>query len=87
MWSYDSSKSPSPDGFSLGFIKESWLLISGEEHKMFEEFHCYRKILKDENSSFIMHIPKKESKQSLNDFRPISLEGSLYKIFSKVLAN
>ena len=32
-------------------------------------------------------IPKVESPQFLNDFRPISLVGSLYKILAKVLAN
>ncbi|PNX67320.1 cysteine-rich receptor-like protein kinase, partial [Trifolium pratense] len=32
-------------------------------------------------------IPKVDSPQRLNDFRPISLVGSLYKILAKVLAN
>jgi len=32
-------------------------------------------------------IPKVESPQKLNDFRPISLVGSLYKILAKLLAN
>ncbi|GAU20017.1 hypothetical protein TSUD_273520 [Trifolium subterraneum] len=32
-------------------------------------------------------IPKVDSPQSLNDFRPISLVGSIYKILAKVLAN
>ncbi|PNX60639.1 cysteine-rich receptor-like protein kinase, partial [Trifolium pratense] len=32
-------------------------------------------------------IPKVDSPQRLNEFRPISLVGSLYKILAKVLAN
>ncbi|PNX56231.1 cysteine-rich receptor-like protein kinase, partial [Trifolium pratense] len=39
------------------------------------------------NSTFIALIPKTDSPQRLNDFRPISLVGSLYKILAKVLAN
>ncbi|PNY01074.1 cysteine-rich receptor-like protein kinase, partial [Trifolium pratense] len=39
------------------------------------------------NSTFIALIPKVDSPQRLNDFRPISLVGCLYKILAKVLAN
>lgn len=39
------------------------------------------------NSTFIALIPKVDSLQRLNDFRSISLVGSMYKILSKVLAN
>ena len=34
-----------------------------------------------------MLIPKKERDSDVQDFRPISLVGSLYKIITKVLAN
>ncbi|MCH85424.1 cysteine-rich receptor-like protein kinase, partial [Trifolium medium] len=39
------------------------------------------------NATFIALIPKVDSPQRLNDFRPISLVSSLYKILAKVLAN
>jgi len=51
------------------------------------EFHQNGKLLKGINSTFIALIPKVECPQSLNDFRPISLVGSLYKILAKLLAN
>jgi len=38
------------------------------------------------NSTFIALIPKVDSPKRLNDFRPISLVGSMYKILAKVLA-
>lgn len=53
---------------------------------MMTEFHAHGKINEGTNSSFIVLIPKKDRSHSLNDFRPISLIGSLYKIISKVLA-
>jgi len=51
------------------------------------EFHRNEKLTKGLNSAFIALIPKFNSPQRLNDFRPISLVGCLYKVLSKVLAN
>jgi len=51
------------------------------------EFHRNGRLTKGINSTFIALIPKVDSPQRLNDFRPISLVGSMYKILSKVLAN
>ncbi|KHN06886.1 Transposon TX1 putative 149 kDa protein, partial [Glycine soja] len=39
------------------------------------------------NASFIALIPKVADPQILNDYRPISLIGCMYKIVAKVLAN
>ena len=51
------------------------------------EFHRNGKLSKGINSTFIALILKVNSPQRLNDFRPISLVGSLHKILAKVLAN
>jgi hypothetical protein len=51
------------------------------------EFHRNGKLTKGINATFIALIPKVDNPQRLNDFRPISLVGSLYKILAKVLAN
>jgi hypothetical protein len=51
------------------------------------DFHRNGKLLKGINSTFISLIPKKDCPQTLNDFRPISLVGSLYKVLAKLLAN
>lgn len=37
-------------------------------------------------SCFFVHLPKSDHRQSLSEYRPISLIGSIYKIISKVLA-
>nr|GEV78470.1 RNA-directed DNA polymerase, eukaryota [Tanacetum cinerariifolium] len=39
------------------------------------------------NSSFIALIPKNQDPKSVNDYRPISLIGCLYKVVTKILAN
>jgi hypothetical protein len=51
------------------------------------EFHRNGKLTKGINSTFIALIPKVNSPQRLNDFRPITLVKCLYKVLAKVLAN
>ena len=53
----------------------------------FKDFHDQGKFIKSINASFIVLIPKKGGVEDLKDFRPISLVGSLYKLFANVLAN
>jgi hypothetical protein len=87
VWDCDSYKSPGPDGVNVGFYKDFWGDLRGDVMRFISEFHRNGKLSKGLNSTFIALIPKIDSPQRLNDFRPISLVGSLYKILAKVLAN
>nr|ABD32615.1 RNA-directed DNA polymerase, putative [Medicago truncatula] len=87
VWDCDSDKSPGPDGINFGFIKEFWIEMKDEIVRFVSEFHRNGKLSKGINTTFIALIPKVDSPQKLNDFRPISLVGSLYKILAKLLAN
>ncbi|GAU46776.1 hypothetical protein TSUD_402880, partial [Trifolium subterraneum] len=87
VWDCDSFKSPGPDGINFGFIKYFWAELRGDVMRFISKFHQNGKLTKGINSTFIALIPKIDSPQRLNDFRPISLVGSLYKILEKVLAN
>jgi len=88
VWECDSFKSLGPDGVSFGFIKEFWDILQEDFFSRFMvEFHRKGKLTKGLNSTFIVLIPKVNSPQRLNDFRPISLVGCLYKVLAKVLAN
>jgi hypothetical protein len=51
------------------------------------EFHRNGRLTKGVNATFIALIPKIDSPQRLNDFRPISLVGCMYKVLAKILAN
>ena len=87
VWDCDNFKSPGPDGISFGFIKFFWDMLKGDVMRFLVEFHRNGKLAKGINSTFIALIPKVDSPQSMNDFRPISLVGCMYKILAKVLAN
>jgi len=87
VWECDGFKSPGPDGINLGFTKEFWDLLHEDLMRFLVDFHQNGKLTKGLNSTFIALIPKVNSPQRLNDFRPISLVGCLYKVIAKVLAN
>jgi len=87
VWDCDSYKCPAPDGITFGFIKDFWDVMRDDVMRFLVEFHRNGRLTKGINSTFIALIPKVESPQRLNDFRPISLVGSMYKILAKVLAN
>lgn len=87
VWDCDSFKSPGPDGINFGFKKDFWSDMKDDIMRFVSEFHRNGKLSKGINTTFIVLIPKVDSPQKLNDFRPISLVGSMYKILAKLLAN
>ncbi|GKU89353.1 hypothetical protein SLEP1_g3500 [Rubroshorea leprosula] len=87
VWDCDSMKALGPDGFSFGFIKEMWESMRHEVSAFVNEFHRNGQLVKGSNSSFVVLIPKKENPIKIEDYRPISLTGCIYKIIAKLLAN
>ena len=83
----DGNKAPGPDGFNMHFIKTHWNLIKEDVMKVFDCFFSSGTFDYRMNAFFIALIPKCSSPLGLNDYRPISLVGYMYKLLSKVLAN
>ena len=50
----------------------------------FVDFHRTRIFEKSLDASFLCLIPKKTNAINIKDFRPISLLGSLYKLFKSI---
>ena len=80
----NGDKAPSPDGFTIAFWQLGWDFTKGDIMRLFKEFHKTGKFLRNLNTTFIVMVPKKSGAE---DFKPISLVGSLYKLLAKVLAN
>jgi len=87
VWDYDSYKSPGLYGISFGFIKEFWNLLKDDFIRFLSKFHRNGRLTKGLNATFNALIPKINSSQRLNDYRPISLVGCMYKVLAKILAN
>jgi len=86
VWSCDNDKSPGPVGFNFEFIKFCWEEIKDDIVRAVQNFEFDGKWPRGTNASFISLIPKVDNPQHLNDFRPISLIGCLYKIVAKILS-
>ncbi|XP_071738779.1 uncharacterized protein [Rutidosis leptorrhynchoides] len=83
----ESSKAPGPDGFNMKFFKKYWELIKHDLIKALDWFWSNSEISKGCNASFFTLIPKKPNPIGLNEYRPICLIGSYYKILTKILSN
>ncbi|GJV95839.1 hypothetical protein Tco_1547416 [Tanacetum coccineum] len=87
VWNCGDNKSPGPDGYTFEFFKKFWDLLGPELCDAVEYFFIHGRFSKGCNSSFIALIPKVIDAKFVNDFRPISLIGSIYKVVTKILAN
>ena len=85
-WDCRSDIRPGPDGLNFKFIKRFWQLIKPDILRFLDEFHVNSAFPRGCNASFLALIPKVADPQFLNDYRPISLIGCMYKIVAKLLA-
>ena len=86
IWDCGSDKSSGPDGINFKFIKKFWQLIKLDVLRFLDEFYANSVFPRGCNASFLALIPKVADPQYLNDYRPISLIGCMYKIVAKLLA-
>ncbi|XP_076935387.1 uncharacterized protein LOC143602010, partial [Bidens hawaiensis] len=87
VWDCGVDRAPGPDGFNFRFIKRFWEIIGPDICNAVMFFSSSEKLSQGCGASFIALIPKVSDPYGFNDFRPISLIGSLNKIISKLLAN
>ena len=87
VFGLNGDKAPGSDGFPLAFWSFSWDFMKEEVLGFFKEFFEYSRFVKSLNVTFLVLVPKRRTVEDLQDLRPISLVGGLYKILIKVLAN
>ncbi|KAL2903953.1 hypothetical protein RDABS01_002663 [Bienertia sinuspersici] len=85
VWDMKPLKAPGPDGFPPVFYHKHWDLVREDIWGAVNSFFTGGKLLKEVNKTFITLIPKVERPETINDFRPISLCNTVYKIISKCL--
>ena len=86
VWHCEGSKSPGPNGYNFNFIKKSWNYLQADFVAALEILHKTGYIPKGCNASFIALVPKVKDPCKLDQFRLISLVGSIYKVIAKLLA-
>ena len=80
----DKFKAPGPDGFGAAFFQEHWPTVQNDICQATRSFFIEGKILKQINHTFIALIPKVDNSSVTEQYRPISLCNTLYKIIAKV---
>ena len=80
-------KSPGPDVIPPAFFQTNWDKVKSNVIKSTHSFFNSKHLLKEQIRTFIALIPKTDRPESVNDFRPITLCNSSYKIISKILVN
>ena len=78
-------KAPGLDGFPMFFFQKLWNLVGKDVFDAVKEFYGAKQMLKEVNSTFPCLIPKKTGANSPDQFRPIILCNSFYKVISKLL--
>lgn len=79
-------KAPGPNDFPTSFFQKCWGYMGPEIKEALEGVRNLGKILKEINNTFLVLIPKKEKSDNFNDYRPIALCNTLYKLLTKTLA-
>nr|GEY12708.1 RNA-directed DNA polymerase, eukaryota [Tanacetum cinerariifolium] len=85
VWGCGENKSHGPDGYTFEFIRKYWDILGSDFCAAVEWFFDHSAFSKGCNSSFIALIPKDHDPKFVNDYRPISLIESLYKVVTKIL--
>lgn len=83
VFSFQTDKAPSSDGFTALFFQSCWEFIGWDLLIALEESWKTRSMLKYFNSTNIILIPKIKEPKTFVDFFPISLCNLTYKIVSK----
>ncbi|GKV47624.1 hypothetical protein SLEP1_g54507 [Rubroshorea leprosula] len=86
VWNCESAKAPGPNGFNFKFIKEMWEVLKDDTMGFVTDFHKHGKLVRGINNSFIVLVPKFSNPQKIEEFKPISLVGVMYKVIAKLLA-
>ena len=83
----DPGSSPGPDGIPFDFYKKYWDLIGPSMLKLMNEIMTTKTTITSHKFGLIKLIPKKRSPCNVNDYRPISLLCTDYRIYAKIIAN
>jgi retron-type reverse transcriptase len=69
------------------FLKKCWHIVKDQFYKLAHDFHGGNLSLQNINGSYITLVPKDNSPEGVNDYRPISLTNACLKFLSKILVN
>eukprot|EP00253_Pinus_taeda_P010158 PITA_10158 len=82
-----NGKAPGLDGFNVDFFNSCWHIVKEDILNVVEDSRGRKTTVKALNTSFIFLIPKQDSAQTIDKYKPIALCYVVYKIISKQKAS
>ena len=86
VWACGTDKAPGFYGYNFKFIREMWEVLKDEIYDLVLDFFVNGNSVSHLNITWVTLIPKTGDPTSIEDYRPISMVGALYKIISKILS-
>ena len=83
---FQKDKSPRSDGWTVEFFLAGYDSIGLDLSHLVEETRKIGVLHLPLNSTFLTLIPKKDTPESLEDYKPISLCNITYKVVTKIIA-
>lgn len=85
--SFDPSKAPGYDSFNIKFLLNMWDIVGNDILTFVKAFFQTSQFPPNINTTWATLIPKSVSANIIEEFRHVSIVGSLYKIIYKVFAS
>ena len=85
LWSLKAFNVQGPDGLHAGFFQRFWLVVGTLVVEEVRKIFTAMEIAEELYRTHITFIPKIPRSETLNNYRPISLCNTVYKIVSKIL--
>ena len=87
LWSFKPFKAPGPNGLHPRFFQRCWPQVGESIVKEVCQIFSSGRMPEYLNKTLIALIPKCNGPKTLNQFRPISLCNTVYKIVTKIIVN
>ena len=85
MWSLKAFKALGLNGLHAGFFQCFWLIVGNSMVEEVKKIFAAKEIPEELNRTFITLNPKIPGPETLNNYRPINLCNTVYKIVFKIL--
>ena len=85
IWSLKAFKTPGPNSLHAGFFQCFWLIVARSVLEEVKKVFLWKEVPKFLNRTLISLIPKIPGSETLNNYHPINLCNTVYKVVSKIL--
>ena len=85
LWSLKPFKAPGSDGLHAGFFQNFWPVVGDSVSEEVKKVFVSRKVPDFLNRTLIALIPKIQGSKTLDNYRPISLCNTMYKVVTKII--